>query len=551
MFNRAIGLRRGMGESRGVAGHSAYLSALVGRGRIHGDEGEAVEAAGLYRLAIENGYRDDAQVFFNAYATQVFELKRRCLWKEWKGHLSFLVTLAEQQITEGMHSSVTAWNALLYPIHPPVLPNLIASFAAEAERNASRISPPTFEPSQIGGALRVGYMSSDWRSHTVCERLTGVIAKHTHAVTVFIITLNPPDDTPCRQRVLSMGAKVVDVSQLDDMEAVKAIHAAQLHVLVDLNGHTSGSRQSILVHQPALSQLTFFGWAGTAGTSRWIQGTVTDRVVSPPELVGEFVEPLVVLPPPFLAADYSSMRDVVSLWDLDSDPRSALEGSDLPETAVSKLVDAAKSGALVANFNRLVKLDEPSWKAWEQVLKTSPKAVLWLIRHPTDHPDAEINLLNRSAVRDRVVFTPQLDESLHLQAKSLVSLHLDTLSYGAHTTALDALIAGTPTVTAPGETMSERIGAGLAVGAGIGTTCVARSTEDMRQVASALLKSGGHKDIKRQLASLSRRWQSIVPIDAWIKVWERALRLSAESRSIDRALGRTQGWNIVVAENSE
>ncbi len=69
-----------------------------------------------------------------------------------------------------------------------------------------------------------------------------------------------------------------------------------------------------------------------------------------------------------------------------------------------------------------------------------PGSVLWLIEANA----AAANNLRGEAVRrgvaaDRVVFAPRTDREAHMARHQLADLFIDTLHYGAHTTASDAL----------------------------------------------------------------------------------------------------------------
>ena len=62
---------------------------------------------------------------------------------------------------------------------------------------------------------------------------------------------------------------------------------------------------------------------------------------------------------------------------------------------------------------------------------------------------------------DRLVFAKRLDLSEHLARQKVADLFLDTLPYGAHTTASDALWAGLPVLTCMGESFASRVAASL------------------------------------------------------------------------------------------
>ena len=62
---------------------------------------------------------------------------------------------------------------------------------------------------------------------------------------------------------------------------------------------------------------------------------------------------------------------------------------------------------------------------------------------------------------ERLIFADRLPHDEHLSRLRVAHLFLDTFNYNAHTTASDALWAGTPVVTKIGKTFSARVASSL------------------------------------------------------------------------------------------
>jgi predicted O-linked N-acetylglucosamine transferase (SPINDLY family) len=88
-----------------------------------------------------------------------------------------------------------------------------------------------------------------------------------------------------------------------------------------------------------------------------------------------------------------------------------------------------------------------------------------------DNPAAKGNLSREAEQRSvdaaRLVFAPRVRPAEHLARHRAADLFLDTLPYGAHTTASDALWAGLPLLTCKGTTFAGRVGASLLNAAGL------------------------------------------------------------------------------------
>jgi predicted O-linked N-acetylglucosamine transferase (SPINDLY family) len=99
---------------------------------------------------------------------------------------------------------------------------------------------------------------------------------------------------------------------------------------------------------------------------------------------------------------------------------------------------------------------------WMRILKRVEGSVLWLLE---DNPTAANNLrreaIKRNVSAERLVFAKRLEPAEHLARHRAADLVLDTLPYNAHTTASDALWAGLPVLTCPGEALASRVAASL------------------------------------------------------------------------------------------
>ena len=125
----------------------------------------------------------------------------------------------------------------------------------------------------------------------------------------------------------------------------------------------------------------------------------------------------------------------------DRPPDAAGEG-----LAAARLAPEVPAGAFAfAHFNSLRKVCPEVFGVWMNILRRAPGSVLWLLKMPAG---AVAHLRNEAAARgiapERLVFGEPLPHELHLRRCVRADLFLDSLHYGAHTTASDALWAGVP-----------------------------------------------------------------------------------------------------------
>jgi predicted O-linked N-acetylglucosamine transferase (SPINDLY family) len=123
---------------------------------------------------------------------------------------------------------------------------------------------------------------------------------------------------------------------------------------------------------------------------------------------------------------------------------------------------------------------------WSRILAGAPRTVLWMLAW---NPHARQNLLRELAARgvapERVFFADKLDLASHIARLRAADLFLDTWPCNAHTTASEALWAGVPVLTVPGETFASRVAASLVTACGLGELAC-RSEDDYVELATAL-----------------------------------------------------------------
>jgi len=115
---------------------------------------------------------------------------------------------------------------------------------------------------------------------------------------------------------------------------------------------------------------------------------------------------------------------------------------------------------------------------------------LWL----AESPKSAFELLRREAAAagvtsSRLIPAPWFPDDSHLQIKSLCELFLDTPAYNAHQTAADALWAGVPILTLPGDKMVSRVALSMQLALGVPRSSVTIASS-FRQYEDAAVQMG-------------------------------------------------------------
>ena len=111
-------------------------------------------------------------------------------------------------------------------------------------------------PDVSGRRIRVGYVSSDFRSHSVSFFMAGPVMTHDRAafeVFCYSTTLAPDKRT---EDFRHLAEHFRDLAACSDVEAARQIEADRIDILVDLGGHSGHNRLGIFSHRPAPVQVT-------------------------------------------------------------------------------------------------------------------------------------------------------------------------------------------------------------------------------------------------------------------------------------------------------
>jgi predicted O-linked N-acetylglucosamine transferase (SPINDLY family) len=338
---------------------------------------------------------------------------------------------------------------------------------------------PPVPPARNDAPLRLGFLSNGFGAHP-----TGLLtvaffeALQAHeAVTAHLFALTPDDGSPIRQR-LAAAAQLHDVSGQPHARIAQAIRDQRIDVLYDLRGWGGGGTPEVLAMRPAPVQVNWLAYPGTSAAP-WIDYVLADRFALPDALVPSYSEAVAYLPHAFQPSDTRRAIDIP------------------PSRATCDLPDA---GMVYACFNNSYKMNPRSVGRMLDVLASVDGSVLWLLSGP-GRADDRLRAAAQARGMDpaRLVFMRKLPHAEYLARYRHVDLFLDTHPYNAHTTASDALWAGTPVLTCPGATFAARVAGSLNHQLGLDDMNVA---DDAAFVATAIRlghDAGARADLRARL----------------------------------------------------
>jgi predicted O-linked N-acetylglucosamine transferase (SPINDLY family) len=295
--------------------------------------------------------------------------------------------------------------------------------------------------------IRLAYVSGDYHRHPTTLLMAGVYDHHDHSrFETYAISFGPDDGSIERQRAVRAFDHFIDVSDRGSPDIARLMREHEIDVAVDLGSFTTGGRLLVFAARPAPVQVSYLGFPGTTGAP-YMDYLLADRVVIPEESRRFYSEQIVTLPGSYQAND-------------DTQPIAAT-----PTRAAAGL---PPDGVVFASFNNTFKITPAIFAIWMRLLRDVPDSSLWLLAGQHAAPGNLRNEAARAGIEpDRLIFAQQLPRDQHLARLRLADIFLDTLPYNAHTTAADALWAGLPVVTCPGDTFQSRVAASLLTAIGL------------------------------------------------------------------------------------
>lgn len=335
--------------------------------------------------------------------------------------------------------------AVLLPFPLVALPASAQDQMLCAQRYVARRVPAQFEPwikPDYGHKkIRVAYVSADFHTHATLVLMAGMFEQHDkESFEIIAVSLGRDDGGYLRQRVVAVVDEFVDANRMSDEEIIALLRARACDIIVDLKGFTMDSRASLFAARHAPVQVAYIGYPGTCALPN-IDYFIGDAVTITPQIEPFFTEKIVYLPHSYQVNDDKRF--------VPAQPVRADHG--LPEDAF-----------VFCSFNNSYKFTPDVFAVWMNILRRVDGSVLWLLQDNQpmmDHLRAAA--ANHGIDPARLIFAEKAALDDHIARLPCADLFLDSLPCNAHTTASDALWAGLPVLTCPGDTFAGRVAASL------------------------------------------------------------------------------------------
>ncbi|MEO5375313.1 MAG: tetratricopeptide repeat protein [Alphaproteobacteria bacterium] len=319
-----------------------------------------------------------------------------------------------------------------------------------------------------GRRLRIGYVSPDFREHSVACFIEPVLAAHDprQVETVCYADVPVPDAVTVRLRGLAHHWR--DLRGMSNRQVAALVREDGIDILVDLAGHTADNRLPVFAQRPAPLQVTWIGYPGTTGCPA-IDVRFTDALADPPGAADALhTERLVRLPHGFLCYR---------------------PPDDAPEPAAGPPAEAAPTFGC---FNNLAKVNDGVVAVWAALLAQVPGARLVLksaqLADVGQCAETRTRFAEHGVDPDRLDLVGRVASRRdHFLAYGRVDVALDPFPYAGVTTTCESLWMGVPVVTLAGRTHAARVGVSLLTRVGL-ADLIAADEDHYVAIAAALVR---------------------------------------------------------------
>jgi len=428
-----------------------------------------------------------------------------------QGRMSYATAHLERALSL-QPDNVTAHNSLLLILNymsdkdPAAVYAAHHDFARQWEAPLSSLIQAHTNDCSLERRLRIGYVSSEFRQHSVAYFIEPILAHHDHErFEIFCYSNNPIEDN-ATERVKSHTDHWRCIAGFSDERTTQQIRADQIDILIDLNGHSGSNCLLVFARKPAPIQVTWLGYPNTTGLSA-MNYRLTDQFADPPGMTEHLhSEKLVRLPECFSC--YKA-------------PPDAPEVSELPARE--------KGYVTFGSFNNMAKITPEVIAIWARILRAVPGSRL-IIKNPALGGNTTQQTIQK-AFTELGVAPERLDllghdpsRKAHLERYWSIDIGLDTFPYNGTTTTCEALWMGVPVVTLAGRTHAGRVGVSLMSNLKL-TEFISRTPEDYITTAARLASNREHLEALRKELRSCMAVSSLMDGQRFTKNLEQAYRV--------------------------
>lgn len=329
---------------------------------------------------------------------------------------------------------------------------LHAKWGAEISRIAEEFPLPTTLPRTRNSKIRIGFLSSDLRGHSVAKFVYPILKgydKKKYEIFCYTPVEYVGDEVQKLIKGMVDGFRVV--GNKSDGEIAKTIRDDNIDIQFELNGFTKDSKLCAMAYKPAPVQIYWLGYPYTTGMKEM------DYILLDPYFRPED-DDFLVETPLMMKESWVCFGGVV-------------------DAHISEQTPFERNGLVTfGTLNNTYKFTPESIAAWARVMQGVPNSRFLLVRPEC----SSVVFCNNFAAefekhgigRDRLEFVDNKAIGVsHFQLYNEIDLSLDTFPLVGGTTTCDALWMGVPVISLVGPNTHQRMGYSILNNVGVGELC--------------------------------------------------------------------------------
>lgn len=408
---------------------------------------------------------------------QVDALTQSAIHRRELGQVHEAVQDCEQAITLAPHNPHNYTNCLLFMLADPqgdtAAMARVARTFSEIFEQPLQSQWPHFETKDRDPwrRLRVGFISPDFRSHSVMYFTEGLLSQLDRRHFDVVVFYTFPSCDHITTRVQCHADTFIHLRDKTPQQQAQAIVDADIDILIDLAGHTGGNALLALAHKPAPVQLSTIGYPGTTGLHA-IDWWISDAITDPCDAQPCYTERLYRLP-----TRWACYRPMIR------NPLWRYQPAYQVRTAPALLNGYVTFGSC----NNLGKLTDDVLQLWGRLLRSVPGARL-LIEGKNlvgETADAYRDRCTALGIDGSQLDLVPMDGNNQYLTYHRIDIALDPFPLVGGTTTSDVLWMGLPLVTLHGDSLRTRMSTGTLAHLGR-HDWIARDREEYLRIAVAL-----------------------------------------------------------------
>ena len=288
-----------------------------------------------------------------------------------------------------------------------------------------------------GQKIRIGFLSADIiEGHSVTYFLKTILLNYDKKKFEIVLLLNEAKEDQLTEHFKSLVDQTINISKLNNVDAINQIRELKLDIIIDLMGYTSYQRLELFKNRIAKKQVIWMGYCNTTGLKNM------DYIISDKNLIYSneekfYSEKVIYLP---------------KIWNTHCGFN--FERKENPPPFVNNKYFTFGS------FNSFDKINPDVVNVWSNILKRVNNSKLVLKTSQRRHALKRLkDLFIKNNVLDSIQFIDrQEDLKNHLLTYNEIDIALDTFPYNGVTTSFEAIWMGVPVITMAGYNFNSRCG---------------------------------------------------------------------------------------------